>query len=201
MELKLLDEGQLAEVYHRDFPLAFPSSERKPLWQIVEELRAGEYRPWGLFDGENIVGEAFVWGHAEGFALLDYLCVPIARRNSGIGSLLIRELLEAEKDSVVFVETEVPEFASDPELAERRLVFYRRSGAFSAGYDSCVFGVPYHVYRWDGPETGEKVVSDANAACYRSAFPRRICDRYIQIPWKPSMGTPKAVPWGGEQPE
>ena len=147
------------------------------------------------------MGEAFVWGHAEGFALLDYLCVPIARRNSGIGSLLIRELLEAEKGSVVFVESEIPEFASDPELAERRLAFYRRSGAYPAGYDSCIFGVPYHIYRWAGPDADGKAVSDANAACYRSAFPQLLCERYIQIPWEPSMGAPKAVPWGGEQAE
>ena len=201
LEMKLPTEAQLRRVYRRDLKASFPLAELKPLREMLAEWRRGEYRPWCLFDGEEIVGEAFVWTHVPGFCLFDYLCVTSARRNDGLGSTLIQKLVESERGQVLFGESEIPAFAPDRAMAERRLAFYKRNGARQADYDSCVFGVPYHTLYWaDGPVSPD-ALSAAHEATYRSSLPARICDAYVTIPWEPSMGVPKKIPWLGQKEE
>lgn len=197
MELKLPTAAQLAEAYERDLMPSFPAAERKPLRAMQESIRLGEYRPWCLFDGEEIVGEAFVWARVPGFCLFDYLCVTPSRRNDGLGSLLIQKLLEAERGNVLFGESEIPDYAPDPAMAERRLAFYRRNGAKQAGYDTCEFGVPYRTLFWAERAVTDEELCAAHAATYRSAMPPRVMERYVQIPWESSMGIPTKIPWIG----
>lgn len=198
MELKLPSEAQLEAVYARDLLASFPKAELKPLREMRAERARGEYRPWCLFDGEEIIGEAFVWEHTAPFALFDYLCVTPARRNDGLGSLLIQKLIAAERGKVVFGEAEIPAYAPDGAMAARRLAFYRRNGAKRAGYDVCEFGVPYHVLYWADGAADERALRAAHAAAYRSAIPRAYYERYVQIPWEPSMGIPQHIPWVGQ---
>lgn len=199
LELKLPTRAQLKAVYKRDLKPSFPPSELKPLREMLAEMGRGEYRPWCLFDGDEIVGEAFVWTHVPGFALFDYLCVTEPRRNDGLGSTLIQKLVEAERGNVLFGESEIPDYAPDPAMAERRLAFYRRNGATQAGYDSCVFGVPYRTLYWAEREVGDGELSAAHAACYRSSLPKPVYDRFITIPWEPAMGIPKINSWFGQE--
>ena len=121
MELRIPSPEQLRTVYDRDLKEAFPPEELKALRSIEQIWAEGWYRPWCLFDGDSIVGEAFLWLGHPGWALLDYLCVSAGSRNSGLGSVLLQKLREAEADTVIFGESEAPEGAPDPELAERRL--------------------------------------------------------------------------------
>ncbi len=199
LEMRLPTEEQLRQIYRRDLRPSFPEAELKPLREMLAEVRRGEYRPWCLFDGEEIIGEAFVWTHVPGFALFDYLCVTPARRNGGLGSALIQKLVEAERGNVLFGESEIPDCAPDPALAERRLAFYRRNGAQQAGYDSCVFGVPYRTLFWSERPVEDEELIAAHAACYRSSLPKPIYDRFITIPWDPSMGVPRTIPWFGQE--
>lgn len=199
LEMKLPTQEQLAEIYERDLKPSFPAAELKPLREMLAEIGRGEYRPWCLFDGEEIVGEAFVWTHAAGFALFDYLCVTQARRNDGLGSALIQKLVEAERGNVLFGEAEIPSFSPDPDVAERRLAFYRRNGAKRADYDVCLFGVPYHTLYWSEREVGAAEMSAAHEAAYRSSLPKAVCDRFLIIPWEPSMGVPSATAWFGRE--
>ncbi len=201
LEMKLPTEAQLKAVYKRDLTPSFPLAELKPLREMLAEKRRGEYRPWCLFDGEEIVGEAFVWEHVPGFALFDYLCVTPSRRNDGLGSTLIQKLVEAERENVLFGESEIPDYAPDPAMAERRLAFYKRNGAAQAGYDSCVFGVPYRTLYWSERPVDDAEMSAAHAATYKSSIPRPIYDKCITIPWEPSMGVPKKIPWLGQEKE
>ena len=197
MEMKLPTEAQFDAIYTRDLLASFPLAELKPRQEMLREWRRGEYRPWCLFDGDEIVGEAFTWTHVPGFALFDYLCVTPRRRNDGLGSTLIQKLVEAERGNVLFGESEIPRYAPDPAMAERRLAFYRRNGARQAGYDACEFGVPYHTLFWAERVVGDDELCAAHAATYRSSIPHLLFDRYIQIPWEPSMGVPKKRPWIG----
>ena len=48
-----------------------------------------------------------------------------------------------DRGNVIFGESEIPCYAPDPAMAERRLGFYARNGARTAGYDTEMFGVPY----------------------------------------------------------
>ena len=103
MKLKLASPEQVALVYARDLKPSFPPAELKPLANIQAMCRDGCYRPWCLFDGEEIAGECFLWLGRPGWALLDYLCVAESRRNSGAGALMLSEIRRAEPDTVILV--------------------------------------------------------------------------------------------------
>ena len=90
MELRLPSVEQLRTVYDRDLKEAFPAAELKPLRNIEKSWAEGWYKPYCLFDGDNIVGEAFLWLGHPGWALLDYLCVSGTRRNSGLGASILQ---------------------------------------------------------------------------------------------------------------
>lgn len=195
MEMYLATEKQLTKVYKRDLAASFPASELKPLHAMRAMLRDGVYRPWCLFDGGEIVGEAFVWTYVPGFALFDYLCVTPARRNDGLGALLLQRLIEAERGNVVFGEAEIAAYAPDEAMAKRRLGFYRRNGARKAGYDTCIFGVPYHTLFWSEREVTDSEMRAAHEATYRSRFPRLAYERFVKIPWDASMGVSEKSAW------
>lgn len=197
MELKLPTPAQLTEVYKRDLEASFPAAERKPLRAMCTSLERGEYRPWCLFEDGEIVGEAFVWTVVPGFCLFDYLCVTPPRRNDGLGSTIVQKLVEAERGNVLFGEAEIPAYAPDPAMAERRLAFYKRNGAKQALYDTCVFGVPYHTLYWAEETVPDEMLRAAHEATYHSSFPKHVYKKYIKIPWEPSMGVPKKIPWIG----
>lgn len=106
MELRLPSVEQLRTVYDRDLKEAFPTAELKPLRNIEKSWAEGWYKPYCLFDGDNIVGEAFLWLGHPGWALLDYLCVSSIRRNGGVGASILEKLREREADTVIFGESE-----------------------------------------------------------------------------------------------
>ena len=108
MELRIPTLEQLRTVYDRDLRASFPAAELKPLRNIEEMWADGQYRPWCLFDGDDIAGEAFLWLGHPGWALLDYLCVAADRRNGGLGSVILEKLRETEGDTVIFGESEIP---------------------------------------------------------------------------------------------
>ena len=97
MELRMPTWEQVETVYHNDLVPSFPASELKPLRAIGEMWRDGWYRPWCLFDGDEIVGECFLWLGRPGWLLLDYLCVSPQWRNSGTGALILEKMLEREE--------------------------------------------------------------------------------------------------------
>lgn len=195
MEMKLLTSSELKLVYHRDLTASFPVSELKPFRAMEEMLGQGSYRAWGLMDGEDIAGLATVWNYAPGWALFDYLCVAPHRRSDGLGSRLVQGLVEAERDNVLFGESEVPEFAPDPDMARRRLGFYQRNGARQAGYDMTLFGVPYRVLYWAGSDVDAHEIARQHAALYQRRFTSKLYNKYITIPWKPADGMPDRVDW------
>ena len=162
----------------------------------MEEMWAeGRYRPWCLFDGDNIAGEAFLWLGHPGWALLDYLCVAADRRNGGLGSVILEKLREAERGNVIFGESEIPCYAPDPAMAERRLGFYARNGARTAGYDTEMFGVPYKTLYWAEGKVDESALMEEHRFVYASTFAPDKFRRYVRIPFDPN-GTPgERVSW------
>ena len=195
MELKLPTPEQLETVYEADLKVSFPAAEIKPLQIIQKMVEDGYYRPWCLFDGKEIVGECFLWLGAPGWALLDYLCVSPRFRNGGVGARMLAEMLAAEPDTVILGESEVPEYAPDPDMARRRLGFYARNHARIAGYDTEMFGVPYKTLYWaDGPIPDQQLI-DAHRAIYLSRFSPDKYTRYIRIPREPDAEPMPKVDW------
>ena len=195
MELRIPTLEQLRTVYDRDLREAFPAAELKPLRNMEQMWAEGRYRPWCLFDGDDIAGEAFLWLGHPGWALLDHLCVASDRRNGGLGAVILGKLQEAEADSVIFGESEIPRYAPDPEMAERRLGFYARSGARTAGYDTEMFGVPYKTLYWAREAVDDGKLMAEHRFIYESTFaPDKFC-RYVRIPLYPREAPGARVPW------
>ena len=195
MELRLAAPEQVAAAYERDMRPAFPPAELKPLENILSMMEDGCYRPWCLFEEEEIAGECFLWLGRPGWALLDYLCVASDRRNGGLGARMLRELRRAEPETVVLVESEEPEDAPDPALAARRLGFYARNGLRTAGYDTEVFGVHYKTLYLSAGPVPDEVLLPENRFIYQNRFPREKYERYIRIPRDPTSPPSPQVPW------
>ena len=170
MELRIPTPEQLRTVYDRDLRTAFPAAELKPLKNMEEMWAEGRYRPWCLFDGDDIAGEAFLW-------------------------LGLEKLREAERGNVIFGESEIPCYAPDPAMAERRLGFYARNGARTAGYDTEMFGVPYKTLYWADGKVDESALMEEHRFVYASTFAPDKFRRYVRIPFDPN-GTPgERVSW------
>lgn len=195
MELKLPTPEQLETVYEADLKVSFPAAELKPLRIIQKMVEDGYYRPWCLFDGKEIVGECFLWLGAPGWALLDYLCVSPRFRNGGVGARMLAEMLAAEPDTVILGESEVPEYAPDPDMARRRLGFYARNHARLAGYDTEMFGVPYKTLYWADAPIPDQQLIDAHRVIYLSRFSPDKYARYIRIPREPGAEPMPKVDW------
>ena len=193
MELRFPTEQQLAAVYDRDMREAFPPSELKPLRAIRRLMVLGRYKPYCLFDGDEIAGTAFLWLGHPGCAVLDYLCVAQNRRSGGLGALILEKLRETEPDTVIFGEVEAPEDAPDPEMARRRLAFYARCGLKTAGYDTEMFGVHYKTLYLPGHEVEDAELMRQHRYVYESSFTPENFRKYVQIPWR-GVHSPK-VAW------
>ena len=195
MELRMPTPEQLETVYGADLKASFPPAELKPLRAIQEMWREGWYRPWCLFDGDDIVGECFLWLGHPGWALLDYLCVSPHCRNSGTGALLLAKMQEKEPGTVILAESEAPIHAPDPALAERRLGFYARNRARTAGYDSEMFGVHYKTLYWAEEPVDDERLMEEHRFIYRNRFSPAKYARYVRIPRDPAAPPISQVPW------
>ena len=199
MELRTATPEQVTMAYERDMKLAFPPAELKPLKNIQAMIRAGCYRPWCLFDGEELVGECFLWLGHPGWALLDYLCVAEDRRNTGAGARMLAELLRVEPETVILGESEAPVNAPDPAMAERRLGFYARNGCRTAGYDTDIFGVHYKTLYLSAKPVPDEDLMREHRFIYRSTFPRNKYEQYVHIPRDPEAGPISQIPWNEDE--
>ena len=195
MELKLPTLEQLRTVYDRDLKQAFPAAELKPLRSMERMWEEGWYRPYCLFDGDEILGEAFLWLGHPGLALLDHLCVAPHARNAGLGASILAELARVEADSVIFGESEVPEDAPDPDMARRRLGFYARNGLRTAGYDTAMFGVHYKTLYLAQEPVDDGALMEDHRFVYRNTFAPDKFERYVRIPYDPEQGPGEKVEW------
>lgn len=195
MELRLPSPEQLRTIYDRDLREAFPDAELKPLRNIEQGWKEGYYLPYCLFDGDNIIGEAFLWLGHPGWAILDYLCVAGTCRNGGIGSAILQKLREREPDTVIFGEAEAPEDAPDPDMATRRLGFYARNGMRTAGYDTEMFGVHYKTLYLASGEIDEAALEVEHRYIYESTFSADKYHKYVRIPFDPQAVPGEKVAW------
>ena len=195
MELRTATPEQLRTVYRRDLERAFPAAELKPLKNMEQMWAAGWYEPYCLFDGEEILGEAFLWLGHPGWALLDYLCVAETARNRGIGSVILKLLPRAAGGAVIFGECEEIGDAPDPAMARRRLDFYARNGLKTAGYDSEVFGVHYKTLYLAEKPVDEDALMAEHRFVYQNTFAPDKYERFVRIPYDPARGRGEQAAW------
>lgn len=193
MELRIPTLEQLKTVYATDLKASFPPAELKPLHAIERMWADGCYRPWCLFDGDDIVGECFLWLGEPGWGLLDYLCVSSRCRNGGLGATLLEKMRAANADLVILGESELPAYAPDPALAERRLGFYARNNARTAGYNTAMFGVPYATIYWADAPIPDEELMERHRFIYQNRFSPEKYAKFVSIPW--TSGPLTQVPW------
>lgn len=204
MELKELTTEQLKTLYDEEMKRAFPPYELKPL-SAMEALHArGRYDTLALFDGVELLGYAMMWLEPGcPFALLDYLGTVEGKRNRGLGSVLLDLLSEYYKDyRGIFGEAEAPENGA-PEgepLRRRRLEFYHRNGFRYGGYDCALFGVHYQVLIRGRDDVSPHELIQVHHDIYQNHMPRRIFQRYVQIPLGPGEKPNPAGEWLEEEP-
>lgn len=199
MELRIPTLEELKRVYAADYREAFPPAEQKSLTKLQRMWEAGQYRPYCLFDGDQIIGGAFLWLAHPGWALLDYLFVTASRRNERLGPVILRELRRAEgPDTVIFGEVEVPEDAPDPAMAERRLGFYARNGWRQAGYETKVFGVHFKTIYLADREVADEELMPEHRFVYQNSFPEKTYARKIRIPYDASRARRGSTGTAGE---
>ena len=188
-EFRLLTGEELKELYEEHMRRDFPTDELKPLAVLLAMMGRGEYEPYGLFQGGELLAYALYWRSAgEKYVMLDYFAVMPEIRSQGIGSALLRDMLErfCKEGGGVFGEVEVPETGDEAvdALRRRRLGFYARAGMERRGYRTRVFGVPYLVLSY-GPEISDGALMETARKLYRSAFPDgSVYEKHVMIPWE-----------------
>ncbi len=195
MELRMPSPEQLRTVYDAHLREAFPAAELKPMDTMEQMWRDGWYRPWCLCDGDDIVGECFLWLGHPGWALLDYLCVSPQRRNTGLGAVILQKLREREQGTVIFGESEDPEDAPDHDMAVRRLGFYARNGLRTAGYDTEMFGVHYKTLYLAEEPVDDMALMREHQFVYQNTFTPEKYAKYVRIPYDPDAAPGPKVPW------
>lgn len=121
---------------------AFPAAERKPFSIIWRMHKKGKTDVWiARADGKFAGFAATIQGKEN--VLLDYLAVNAAQRGNGVGSAMLKQLINAYADRGMFVEIESvhEKDAPNPEERLRREQFYIRCGMSRMHVSARVFGV------------------------------------------------------------
>lgn len=211
MQLRPLPPDRLRWLHETELQEAFPPEELKPLAAMETLVRRGVYHPVGAWEGRELVGYLMLWtGPVTGYVLVDYLGVPAARRNQGLGGAILRRL-QAGCQSLdgILVESETPLGGPTDALRRRRLGFYQRSGFVPLSYECLLFGVCYRTFLCSPNGRGrEDQAQAAHRAMYTAQFPPAVLRRSVQIPWDPAAPLAEGISWatqtdlpGGEEKE
>ena len=133
-----LDVAKIKRLYRE----AFPRCERKPFSIIISMAKNGKSDLWYFEDESGFAGFcATINGNDK--ILIDYLAVDKKRRGTGIGSEMLKELLEYYKDYGVFLEIEMIDENNVTSI--RRREFYLRAGFLPMDTYADVFGVNMEI--------------------------------------------------------
>ena len=180
-----LDRAGLKALYHSQITPTFPPAERRPLRAMLRLLDQGVYHPLALVRGEDVLAYALLWRDREsGYALLDYLGVCPSCRGQGVGSALLRAVLETCREVCLLAEVEAPGAHLPQEtnrLRTRRLDFYRRAGFSVLPYEADIFRVRYVMLTSGDPQDAAGAMA-AHIRLYRTEFSPLAYRRMVHIP-------------------
>ena len=123
------DETEFDNVY-RLMKISFPEDERRPYKDQKALLGRKEYKIHVLKNNadNDICAFAAIWDF-DRFVYVEHFAVSPSCRNGGIGSRMIKKLVE-KSDKPVCLEVELP----TNEITARRIAFYERNGFFLNDY-------------------------------------------------------------------
>lgn len=186
MELRQLETKEMQYIYNTYMKTDFPADELKPLSAMVNMMERGHYRPYGLYEGEELRGYAYlVLTKEQGVALIDYLAVLSQYRGGGYGSRLIEELRNAHACwQGLILEVENPEYAADEaELAmqKRRIHFYQKNGVELSELKVKIYGVPYQIMYLAGMDVNGASLRGHLETIYHTMFPEKVYVRHVEF--------------------
>lgn len=195
MELKRINERELASLYREEIVFDFPKSELKPLGAMLRLLEMGQYDPLVVIEDGETVGYAMMWlPKSRKGALLEYLGVLRGKRSGGLGARILPLL--AQRYGQLFGEAEAPTSDNQEEnhLRRRRIEFYQRNGFRVLDYECALFGVHFNCL-YCGPEKDDRVVQALHYSVYADYFSPQHMQRYIQLPLNPGDEIHPASAW------
>lgn len=150
LQIRLLSEKKIREVYRQRVKADFPPKERRPLSNILFLMRKGVYQGIGLYEEEALLAYAFLARDAaSGWVLMDYYAVRGDLRGRGYGGTFLRLLGERYRESAgILVEAESVRSAQTAEeqaIRKKRIRFYRNNGMHTADFYCLLFGVEYEI--------------------------------------------------------
>ncbi len=184
MELRLLTKQETSDIYNSLMVNDFPKNELKPLDKILLMIDENRYFPYGVYDGEEFCGYAYVMNSGKYF-MLDYYAVVKAKRGSGIGSRalgLIRDELDGKAD-VLIIESENPAYAKDAierKVQESRIAFYSKNGCTDTGVTANTFLAEYNVFTLINVDENIDI-KEVYSKIYLSMITQEIYDKFVII--------------------
>ena len=185
LNLKVLNEAEIAALYEASMRRDFPPSELKSLSAILNMLRRNSYDVLGAYDGESLLAYALMYRPQEGrIVLLDYLAVEPEWRNRGIGSMLLHQLQEYYRETadVLMVECERPKAAPDEAEARKRIRFYTKAGAKLTSARIFLFGVEYSIMALPCADSlVERDWAEQMLMLYRQMLPEELYEQNVRL--------------------
>lgn len=168
MKLANPDKNSLKKI-KRLYREAFPRIERKPFFFIKNQIKKGEAELFSIeTDKGKFAGLAFIVRYGD-LAMLDYFAIHPSVRGKGIGSEVIRLLMERYSESRFILEIEsVDEPCENLAARKKRRAFYLRNGMKPAGFTAHVFYTDLEVLT-----SGKPVSFEEYRALYSAHIGRR----------------------------
>lgn len=181
--MRQLSASEMTQIYQSELIHDFPAGEVKPLEQMLEARKKGNYFACGYYDNEELAGYAFfIRSTRRNTFLLDYLAVLSGRRSGGYGSKFLTQLKEMvqEQGGSLILEVENPDYA--PPGAERdymikRIGFYEKNGLHLSNVTCNFYDNEYRIM-YAGEKRQETEVRQETEEIYREFFGDAFIDRY-----------------------
>lgn len=137
----MLKVSEIRDANHSDFRKAieiyvnsFPPNERHTEEVVKRRLEKGLYKMFAGHLNDKVVAMALIYPLKNtDFILFDYMAVKREDRSKGIGTELVKALLNILRkdlnDKYLILEVENPKYGNNKIERERRVKFYRQFGA------------------------------------------------------------------------
>lgn len=148
MEIKILEELEIREIYENYMVQDFPESELKPLDRILQMRNLKSYECLGFYEDDVLRAYGYLLKQQK-FVLLDYFAVCSEVRGTGYGSASLNRMKEFYQESAaIILECESICSAKTKEeyqVRSKRIQFYKKSGYQISNVKAKLFDVEFSI--------------------------------------------------------
>lgn len=160
---------QMRRLYNR----AFPKAERKPFSMLMKLQGEGMHC---IENNGEFCGLVIMMLYRD-IALLDYFAISENARNHGIGSQVLKQIIEKYSDRRFMLEIESARYGgSDYETRLSRKEFYIRGGLTPEEYEVMLFGVRMEIMTYNCRISYEEYHS-----MYENVLPKSLSKRIKKV--------------------